>query len=139
MKFELLLYALILVLSLTNSYSQKPNFSFYANVEISEKVKEKFQDEGRFYLFLSKNSSAEPRTQTRPSPTNKNYVFAKNIVGLKSNEPITIRNDGDWISTTYWTLDEVPAGEYFVQILWDQDLKESRIDAPGNLYSETQK
>lgn len=139
MKFKLVLPAVILFLTFTSLYSQKQNFQFSANVELSEEIKAKFQEEGRFYLFLSQNPNAEPRTQTWPSPTNKTYIFAKNISGFNPDETLTIKNEESWMSTADWTLDEVPAGEYYVQIVWDQDFEESRIGAPGNLYSETQK
>ncbi len=138
MKFKLL-SIVVLVLSFTNSYSQKQTFSFSANVEISEDVKEVFKDNGRLYIFLSQNPNAEPRTQTWPSPFNKTFIFAKNISGLKFNELIKIGGDDDWITTAGWSLNNVPEGEYYVQVLWDQDFDESRIDAPGNLFSETKK
>ena len=35
-------------------------------------------------------------------------------------------------------LDALPKGEYVVQVLWDQDTEESRINAPTNIYSEKQ-
>ena len=37
---------------------------------------------------------------------------------------------------TDWDLTRVPAGEYYLQVLWDQDLRESRINAPRNIYCE---
>ncbi len=139
MNFKLLLSGVILFLTFTNVYSQKQHFPLSAKVEISEEIKELFHEEGRFYLFLTKNPNTEPRTQTWPNPRNKTYIFAKNITGLKQDQVLHIKNDQNWISTADWTLDEVPAGEYYVQILWDQDLKESRINAPGNLFSKKQK
>jgi hypothetical protein len=35
------------------------------------------------------------------------------------------------------SLGELPHGSYTIQVLWDQDREESRINAPGNLYSES--
>ncbi len=139
MKSKLLLSGIVLFIALSNIYSQKQNFPFSANLKVSEEIKGKFIENGRLYLFLSKNANAEPRTQTWPSPTNKTYIFAKNMEGYQPDGILEIQNDKSWISTATWTLDQVPAGEYYVQILWDQDLNESRIDAPGNLTSETQR
>lgn len=139
MKFKLLLSGIILFVTLTNVYSQEQGFQFSADVKINKELKELFRDKGRLYLFFSQNKNVEPRTRIWPSPTNKTFIFAKNIDGFKTNEILKIGNDESWISTTDWTLDEVPAGEYYVQIVWDQDLKESRINAPGNLFSEKQK
>ncbi|MGB5358120.1 MAG: hypothetical protein WBN11_15625, partial [Eudoraea sp.] len=131
MKSKLLLSGIVLFIALSNIYSQKQNFPFSANLKVSEEIKGQFIENGRLYLFLSKNANAEPRTQTWPSPTNKTYIFAKNMEGYQPDGILEIQNDKSWISTATWTLDQVPAGEYYVQILWDQDLNESRIDAPG--------
>lgn len=105
MNFKFLLPAVLFFLTFTNVYSQKQSFRFSANVEISNELKERFHDEGRFYLFLSQNPNAEPRTQTWPSPSNKTYIFAKNIDGFKPDDILKIGNDENWISTTNWTLD----------------------------------
>ena len=139
MKFKLLLSGVVFFLTWTSTYSQKQNFPFSASVEIGDEVKENFTTEGRLYLFLSQNPNSEPRLQTWPSPTNKNHIFARNVDVFKPDEILQIGNKDGWISTASWALDEVPTGEYYVQILWDQDRIESRIDAPGNLYSEIEK
>jgi len=139
MKLKIFLIGIILSLSYINVHSQQSNFSFSANIKVAKEVKEHFVEKGRFYLFFTQNSKVEPRTQTWPSPVNKTYIFAKNIDKFQSNEILKIKNDDDWISTSKWTLNEIPEGAYYVQVLWDQDIKESRIDAPGNLYSVKQK
>ncbi len=139
MKFKLFLTGIILFVTITNVHSQKQNFDFSANVKVDQEVKELFNEKGRLYLFFSLNPRVEPRTQTWPNPTSKTYIFARNINRFDSNEVLEIKNDDSWISTSDWNLDEVPAGEYYVQIVWDQDLLESRINAPGNLFSEKQK
>lgn len=123
----------------THVYAQKQSFRFSATVKMDSNIKELVHEDGRLYLFLSQNPNAEPRTQTWPSPTNKTYIFAKNKTDLTPDETLKIENDNQWVSTANWSLDEVPAGEYYVQVLWDQDRSESRIDAPGNLYSKKQK
>ncbi len=138
MKKNIFLSSLIAALWWSLSYSQNNQVAFSANLEVSQELKDQFKSEGRLYLFLSKNMEAEPRTQTWPSPTNKTFIFAKNIDGLQANNIMKIKHDDSWMSTTNWTLDNVPSGTYKVQILWDQDISESRIDAPGNLYSESQ-
>ncbi|MBN4084791.1 hypothetical protein JYT89_00450 [Flavobacteriaceae bacterium AH-315-B10] len=139
MKFKLFLTGIILFVTITNAHSQKQNFSFSANVKVDQEVKELFNEKGRLYLFFSLNPRVEPRTQTWPNPTSKTYIFAKNIDRFDSNEVLEIGNDDSWIRTSDWTLDGIPEGEYYVQILWDQDIKESRINAPGNLFSEKKK
>jgi len=136
---KLLVTTLIIFLSWNTAYSQESDFVFSASIEVDDDLKNKVEGEGRLYLFLSTNMDAEPRTQTWPSPTTPTYIFAKNISGLGANEIIKVEHDDKWISTADWTLESVPEGDYKIQILWDQDFKESRIDAPGNLYSEAQK
>ncbi len=139
MKLKLFLTTIILLVAFADIHSQKRTFSFSAIVKIDQEVKEFFNEEGRLYLLFSKNSRVEPRTQTWPSPKNKTYIFAKNIDSFKSNDLLNIEHDDKWISTTDWTLNEIPEGEYYMQILWDQDNRESRINAPGNLFSVKQK
>lgn len=137
MKFNVILLAMLMSLNIV--FSQDKQIQFKAVVKVSDQVKASFLENGRFYLFLSKNMKAEPRTQVWPSPTNKTYIFAKNIEGFDEGEPLILENDGSWLGTSDWSMDAVPEGEYNVQILWDQDKSESRIDAPGNLYSLNQK
>ncbi|MEO9893255.1 alpha/beta hydrolase-fold protein [Aurantibacter sp.] len=137
MKFRIIIF--ISVLSWNFSYAQKTSFTFDATVAIHESLKKQIKSEGRLYVFLSENMDAEPRTQIWPSPTKPTYIFAKNISGLKASDKLKITNDENWISTSNFTLDKVPHGAYNVQIVWDQDFEESRIDAPGNLYSEPRK
>ncbi len=122
-----------------NVYSQKQSFSLSVKVKVGPEVKDRFQQEGRMFLFISENLRDEPRTQTWPNPSSKTHIFAKNIDRFDLATGLYIKNDDNWISTSGWTLDEVPEGEYNVQILWDQDIKESGINAPGNLYSEKQR
>lgn len=119
------------------TFAQGGKYPVNIKVDISEDIKAQVKDDGRLFLFLSKNLNAEPRTQTWPSPFAPTYIFAKNISDFKS-QSITISDGGDWYATVDWDLNEVPYGNYNVQVLWDQDTDESRIDAPGNIYSEPQ-
>lgn len=43
------------------------------------------------------------------------------------------------MSTAAWTFDRVPEDDYYIQIVWDHDKEESRIDAPGNVFSRVEK
>ncbi|MCK0132593.1 alpha/beta hydrolase-fold protein [Flavobacteriaceae bacterium F08102] len=138
MKLNLLILGFLLGSSLP-VFSQKQSHTFSAQLKIAPELKANFQNNGRMYLFLSQNFNAEPRTQIWPNPMAKTYIFAKNMDRINPGKPLTLANDRGWISTANWTLDHVPAGDYLVQVLWDQDFEESRIDAPGNLYSTPQK
>lgn len=113
-------------------------YQFSAEVEIADELKSLFNTEGRMFLFFSQNLHVEPRTQIWPNPGAKTYIFAKNLKDVNPENSIQIKEDGQWISTVNWTLKSLPNGTYNVQVLWDQDTKESRIDAPGNLFSTKQ-
>ncbi len=52
--------------------------------------------------------------------------------------PLQINNKDAWVKTSDWSLNEIPEGTYYIQLLWDQDGIESRTDAPGNLYTQKQ-
>jgi len=112
---------------------------FAVNLSFSEEVQADFPKDGRMYLFFSTNPRAEPRTQTWPNPYYPTYIFAINMTDVDPAAGMKLSAEQEWISTVQWDLDAVPYGEYTVQVLWDHDTQESRIDAPGNLFCEKQK
>ncbi|MDF1699109.1 MAG: alpha/beta hydrolase-fold protein [Saprospiraceae bacterium] len=130
---------LFLLFTLALGYTQNQTFKFSAEVSFDQKIMDQVQETGRLYVFLSQNHNAEPYTQTWPSPAQKTFIFAKNIDPINTKEAFTVGNDAEWVSTADWSLEEVPSGEYTIQVLWDQDFSESRINAPGNIYSTKQK
>lgn len=102
-------------------------------IKWADSLKKDAVSKGRLFLFLNQNPNVEPRTQTWPSAGNS--IFAKNFENLNLNELISINELDSWLSTTKWLED----GSYYLQVLWDQDQTESRIDAPGNIFSLKQK
>jgi S-formylglutathione hydrolase FrmB len=134
MKIRILVYyALLIGLTLPVSAQSESN-SFFARVTFAEELQNELKPEGRLFLFFNQNSRVEPRAQTWPMPWSKSYIFARNLTGMDAGE-FTIETNADWSATPEWTLDNIPEGSYFVQVLWDQDREESGINAPGNLYS----
>ncbi len=117
--------------------AQDDSFPISIKISVNEKVKKVLEPDGRLFIFLSKNSRREPRTQTWPA--SGNYMFARNIQEFNVHEEISISASSDFIATSDWSLGEVPEGTYYLQLLWDQDREESRIDAPGNIYSKVKK
>jgi len=115
--------------------AQQPSHPFSATISIATELQKEFIPEGRLFVFLSHNQWAEPRTQTWPGPWNQGAFFAVNFSGLDAQKGITVNGSQEWIGTADWSLEEVPGGEYRVQVLWDQVVSESDINAPGNLYS----
>ena len=66
----------------------------------------------------------------------KNHIFATNIDHWEPDRPLEIKKGSGLTRTGPFDLGEVPEGEYYIQVLWDQDEEGSRINAPGNLYSK---
>ncbi len=129
---------IILLLFVLSSYSDS-NSGIDVTITISEELKSDFDENGRMFLFLTQNPQLEPRTQTWPNPFAPTHIFAKNLTGIDPESPVQLNDFTDWIGTPEWTFNEIPDGEYYAQVLWDQDTLESRIDAPGNIYSTKHK
>jgi enterochelin esterase-like enzyme len=123
---------------ITLTKAQDNGFDISINVSIHKDLRKDFVEEGRMFLFITEDLNGEPYKKTSPMPWSKSYIFAKNIGELDPKKSTELTHDEKWISTVDWTLDEVPAGKYNIQVLWDHDLTESRINAPGNHYSLVQ-
>ncbi|MGB8704411.1 MAG: hypothetical protein WCD31_05225, partial [Gillisia sp.] len=119
-KYSLLLFLIFSSISLI--YAQETGYDLNVNVKISPTIKKSFSPDGRLFLFLVQNPNVEPRTQTWPNPGNN--MFAKNFTGWKSSEVLNIENSEGWSKTPGWSLSSIPAGKYYVQLLWDQDTLE---------------
>ena len=104
-------------------------------ISLADEVRDRFKENGRLYVFLNKNLEVEPMQQIWPFPGRMSHIFAMNKTDFSLDERTTLDPDAGWTKTTSWSLSNVPVGEYNIQILWDQDTTESRITAPGNLFS----
>ena len=133
--FRLLLFVLPVFMA-GSVYSQTSDLT--VEISIAENAREQFLKDGRMYIFLSQNPEVEPYTQIWPNPYSRTTILARNMAGISLSETHSITDMSGWVSTADWNLDAVPNGTYYVQVLWDQDEAESRISAPGNLYSEKQ-
>ncbi len=109
-------------------------WSLKVNTSVSEKIVTSLKKSGRIFLFVTPKTNTEPRLNTFPSQTN--YIFATNIKNWLPLTEFTFDGSSKVIKSVDISLNSLPAGEYSLQILWDQDTFESRINAPGNLYSE---
>ena len=138
MKLKLAFAGLLILAVQSTSFSQSESFAFSSTLTFSKEVQEGFNPEGRLFLFLCENPGAEPRKQTWPMPWVKNHIFAINLSDLSATGTTNLDAFMDWNKTSEWNLDEVPSGEYAVQVLWDQSTEESGINAPGNLFSSKQ-
>jgi len=133
--FAIALLSICIVLFIEPLNAQSETSTDY-RVSFSEDVKAQVNPEGRLFIFFSNNSRGEPRTQTWPTPGMSNIIFAKNYSGINPYEVIAIGAPETWVSTSDMKINAIKPGKYYVQALWDQDVTESRISAPGNLYSE---
>ena len=119
-----------------NVVAQNESHSLTINLSVDKSVQKEMKKSGRLFIFINQNPNVEPRRMMWPSAGS--FIFAKNMSSLDARKGAKLPGDG-WSKTRQWDLSEIPDGEYYVQILWDQDKEESRHDAPGNLYSEKQK
>ena len=136
MKTKFVLSIIALFVS-TIIFAQQKTHSLQLNVAFSKNVATNFKSNGRLFLFLNTDPNAEPRTQIWPSKGN--FIFGRNYTNLQSDKILKINESKDWAKTVDWTFENIPEGDYFLQILWDQDTEESTINAPGNIYSNKQK
>jgi hypothetical protein len=110
--------------------------------------------DGRILLVLSTDGSAEPRMQISGTPKTQ-MIFGVDADGLKPGQTAIVDDGAYGYPTRY--LHDVPAGDYFVQVVFHKYETFHRADgytvklpmdrgegqhwnlAPGNLYSKPQK
>lgn len=118
------------------AFAQQSKYAVSIDISVEKELMATFNEKGRLFIFMSLDSINEPRTQIWPNPRAKTEIFAKNIDDFDPKKPFKLTGETDWMGTPEWSLKNVPAGKYYIQIVWDQKTDESRIDEPGNLYSE---
>ena len=126
---------LLTTLSICLSLVTEAQNSFTATINFDKEIQSNCQTSGRLYIFLCPNDYGEPYTQQFPNPGGRNHIFAKNYTDIDLNKGIKVAFDDSWQGTPDWNFSDVAAGQYYIQALWDQDSNESRIEAPGNLFS----
>jgi hypothetical protein len=110
--------------------------------------------EGRVLLLLSQNNEKEPRFQISDN-SNTGFVFGVDAIGKQPSKGATI--DGNTFGYPVSSLNDIPAGEYWVQGLihkyetfnlktghevklpMDRGEGQHWHSAPGNFYSEPKK
>jgi len=115
-----------------NTYNEE--HSLEVRTSISEDLKEQFQSEGRLFLFINRNSSERLYNQTWPNGDNN--IYAINLDEWKDGHTFRLNGLTEFIQTSDMKLSDMKPGAYYVQVLWDQDTTESRINVPGNMVSE---
>jgi len=131
------IYTLLLCIGM-QLVAQVKTHDLSIDVSIDASLHDTFENNGRIFVFLTQNSKLEPKEQIWPNPYSKTHIFARNIENVSSQKGIELKGQDTWTKTPDWELNSVPEGTYYVQIVWDQDTKESRIDAPGNFFTAKQ-
>jgi len=101
---------------------------------VPEELKTNAKPEGRIFLFIAESSGREPRLGIWPGGSTQ--IFAANIENWKAGEVFTFSGSADLSRPKTISLDEIPEGNYRLQVLWDQNREASQINAEGNLYSQ---
>jgi hypothetical protein len=109
--------------------------SLQISTTVSKEVLKDLRSNGRIFLFIGSSNNREPRMNTWPNKNN--LIFATNLENWEAGKSFTFDGSAQLIKSVDVSLNNIPNGKYNIQILWDQDTKESRINAPGNLYSES--
>jgi hypothetical protein len=132
MKNVIILFLIINSLTIQQLFPQ--NNSLQVNTTVAGELTNYFQPKGRIFLFVADPGSREPRLNTWPNKSNR--IFAFNPENWEGASPLIIDGNTALNKTVDFSLNNFPKGTYNIQVLWDQDYNESRINAPGNLHSE---
>jgi len=92
---------------------------------------------GRLFVVMSTKSQPEPRLTIGQTGVDASPVFAHDIHSFGQGVTSTI--DETCASFPIDNLAHLPAGDYYVQALFDSNIDLKSLNAPGNLYSEPRK
>lgn len=94
---------------------------------------------GRLFVFLNRKGEREPRlTFDEDVSLDAPPIIAKDVESFApASTKVVIDNDS--IAYPIKNLNDLPAGDYYVQALFDTNNDLRSLNAPGNLYSEVQK
>ena len=92
--------------------------------------------DGRLLVLISRRQYPEPRFAVHPEDVRCPAVLGRDVTALGPGGAAVVGEDAD--AFPFERLSLLPKGEYFVQAVFDVNRGLKLIDAPGNLYSETQ-
>lgn len=94
---------------------------------------------GRLFVFLNRKNESEPRlSYDEDVSLDAPPMLAKDVENFAAGKTIAVI-DNNAISYPIKNLAQLPAGDYYVQALFDTNNDLRSLDAPGNLYSAVQK
>lgn len=128
------LVAMVLFCWYPEANSQAQVYKLKLEITVQPGVKPAFHTTGRLFVFLSSDLNVEPRFS---SGTNEHAcIFASNITFWNPQKPLVVEDSREWQSNGCFNLQQVPEGQYQLQLVWDQDTTESRVNVPGNIISK---
>ncbi len=127
-----LLLSFLLIGLLAGRPAAQSTHALTLEVSVAEALQAESPTDGRLFVFLSQTRRPSLITSW-PSPGLQ--VYAKNLEGWNSRKGMELLVAEDWPHKADFTLDAIPEGTYYLQAVWDHDREESRLQAPGNLYS----
>ena len=137
-QLRLLAGAVVLLFCTVQVSDAQDTYSAKFTIEVDQKLADEMSEQGRLFIFLNEELRGQPRTQLWPFNELRNYIFARNIT-WEAGKPLKVNSSDDWDKTGDFDFNNIPAGEYALQVLWDQNTSESSVNASGNLYSEVLK
>jgi hypothetical protein len=125
--FTSLFTVAILQLSLVTTVTAKA-------VSVTIKNLQEAQQEGRLHLIFSDSMDQEPRLYSAWPTKNIEPLFSRDLAGLSKGQTITL--DASTKGFPFNSLENLPAGKWYVQAIYDSDFLDSRINSPLNVYSD---
>jgi len=92
---------------------------------------------GRLFVVLSPKSQPEPRLTIGQTGLDASPVFGRDIQNFAPG--VTGAIDEKCAAFPIDRLANLPAGDYFIQALFDSNIDLKSVNAPGNLYSKSRK
>ena len=115
---------------------QSAHLSLRFEVTVAKGLLEKGQN-GRLFVTVSTSRQPDPRTLIGNTGMDVPPVFARDLENFSTGSTGII--DHSAAAFPLHSLPELPAGEYYIQALFDSNIDLKSVNAPGNLYSEVLK
>ncbi len=92
---------------------------------------------GRLFMIIGKASQPEPRMMVGRTGMDAAPIFARDVHDFSTGKLGII--DQSCVAFPIDNLSKLPAGEYFIQALFDYNIDLKSVNAPNNLYSVVQR
>jgi hypothetical protein len=98
-------------------------------------------EKGRMLIVLTREETPEPRTRIGDTELSSGRVFARDADSVRAGRTVVVTTADEFYPhdprpCTGTPALPIPAGDYFVQAVFDINIDLRRPDSPGNLYSE---